>query len=481
MQKKSTVAANMLWRFAERSGAQGVSFVVSIILARLLEPEVYGVVSLITVITTILNLFVDSGFKNALIQKQDADQLDFSTVFYFNVGLGVVLYLGMAAAAPAIAYFYHQEYMTPYIRVLSLTLVLGGINGVQTAIVSKRMEFKRFFYATLGGTLVSAVVGIAMAYCGMGVWALIAQRLVNQTIDTLVLWRTVRWRPSLVFSYRRLKPMFAYGSKLLGSSLLDSFTTNLTSLIVGKLYSVEALAYYEKGRNVPFLVVQNLQTAVQSVLFPVIAECQDEEQRVRMILHRSLQTSAYCIFPCMIWLGVCAEPLIRLLFTEKWIAMVPYMQLWCLICAFYLLHTANLQVIQALGRSDIYLKIECIKQGLTLAGIVAAAPFGTLAMLKMMAAVTVVSFGINAKPNEALVSYGLVKQVKALSRILLLNVVMGCAVYLTGFLPVADIGRLMLQAVTGITVYLAGSSLLKLDVFVWLLETVRDMLKRHNQ
>ncbi|MGN1014132.1 MAG: lipopolysaccharide biosynthesis protein [Butyricicoccus sp.] len=480
MSRKSTVVTNMLWRFAERTGAQGVSFIVSLILARLLAPEVYGVVSLITVFTTILNLFIDSGFKNALIQKKNADQLDYSTVFYFNVALGVLLYLSMVAAAPAIAQFYDREYMTPYIRVMSLTLVLGGVNGVQTAVVSKRMEFKRFFYATLGGTLVSAVVGIAMAYCGMGVWALIAQRLVNQAMDTMILWYTVRWRPTLEFSFQRLKPMFRYGSKILGSSLMNSFSNNLTSLLVGKLYTADALAYYEKGRNVPFLIVQNIQTAVQSVLFPAMAECQDEKERVRRMLYQSLQTSAYCIFPCMVGIGICAEPLIRLLFTEKWIAMVPYLQLWCFICAFYLLHTANLQVIQALGRSDIYLKIEVIKQGLSLAGVLAAAKFGALAMLGTAAVVTAVSLYINAHPNAALVDYGFFRQIKDLMPVLLLNLGMGVVVWLAGFLPVPELPRMVLQGAIGVLVYLSGSYFMKLQVFGLIVDVLKELRARRS-
>ena len=213
---QTTVVTNMLWRFAERCGAQGVSFIVSVVLARLLLPEEYGVVSLITVFTTILNLFMDSGFKNALIQKKDADQTDYSTVFYFNIFMGVMLYLLMYAAAPAISRFYEKESIVSYIRVMSLTLILGGVNGVQTAVVAKRMEFKRFFFSTLGGTLSSAAVGIWMAYQGWGVWALVAQNLMNQAVNTAILWVTVRWRPSLVFSLRRLKPLFAMGADCSG-------------------------------------------------------------------------------------------------------------------------------------------------------------------------------------------------------------------------------------------------------------------------
>ncbi len=474
---RKTIISNMLWRLAERCGAQGVSFIVSLILARLLLPEAYGVISLITVFTSILNLFIDSGFKNALIQKKDADQLDYSTVFYFNIVMGVLLYGIMFAAAPLIADFYDRPYMVPYIRAMALTLILGGINGVQQAVVARRMQFKRFFYATLTGTVISAVVGISMAYMGTGVWALITQRLVNQAIDTVFLWYTVRWRPSLRFSMKRLKPMFGYGSKLLLSSFANTLMGNMTGLIVGKIYTAELLAYYDKGKNIPNLVVQNLQAAVQSVLFPVIAGNQNQKEEVKKILRKSIMTSTYCIFPCMTGIAVCAEPLVRLLYTEKWIAMVPCLQLWCFCFAFYLWHTANLQVIQALGRSDIFLKIEIIKQFLSLGGILLSAPFGVLAMLTATCIVAVISLYINARPNVRLAGYGFWEQIKDVSPIICLNLLMGIAVYLVGCIAMPDMIKLIVQILTGAAIYIGGSFVIKLEIFNYLFETVKELVR----
>lgn len=476
MAKKKAVITNMLWRLAERCGAQGVSFIVSLILARLLLPEAYGVVSLITTFTTILNLFIDSGFSNALIQKKDADQLDFSTVFYFNITIGIFFYVLMFAASPLISEFYERPYMTPYIRVMSLSLVFGGINGVQQAIVSRKMQFKRFFYATLSGTLVSAVIGISMAYMQMGVWALIAQKLVNQAINTVFLWFTVRWRPDFRFSLKRLLPMFSYGSKLLMSSVVNTVMNNLIGLIAGKMYTSELLAYYDKGRSIPKLVVQNLQISVQSVLFPVIAENQNQKSQVKQILKKSVMTSTYCIFPCMIGIAVCAESLVKILYTEKWIAMVPYLQLWCFCFAFYLWHTANLQVIQALGRSDIALKIEIVKQLITFAGIVLAASYGVLAMLGTSCVVTVISLYINAKPNKRLAEYGFAEQLKDVLPILILNLFMGVAVYLLGLISMPDIWRLTIQILAGILIYLWGSYVMNLAIFKYLIQTVKELI-----
>lgn len=481
MIKGKTVLSNMLWRFAERSGTQLVSFLVSLVLARLLLPEDYGIISLITVFTTILNLFVDGGFGNALIQKQDADQTDYSTVFYFNVFLGIVLYAGMYFAAPGIAAFYERGDMVPYIRGLSLTLIIGGVNGVQHALVAKRMEYKRFFYSSLGGTLLSAVIGVGMAFLGFGAWALIAQRVVDQAVDTVILWFTVRWRPSGCFSPKRLRPLASYGSRLLGSSLLNALSTNLTGLLVGKMYSAAELAFYDKGERVPMLLISNLQAAAQSVLFPAIAELQTERERVRYLLRQSVMAAAYCIFPCMIGLAACAESVVRILYTEKWIGMVPYLRFWCFILIFYLLHTANLQVIQALGRSDIFLRIEIIKQILSIAGIMIAIPFGVLTMMAVMCVENLAFYYINAAPNHMLAGYGFWQQLKDISPIIVLNLLLGLLVCGIGLLPLPDILLLAVQIAAGAAFYIGGSAVLKIEIFRRILDLLKWIVKRKGR
>ncbi|MBR3739242.1 MAG: lipopolysaccharide biosynthesis protein, partial [Clostridia bacterium] len=249
----STVFTSLLWRFAERIGAQGVSFIVSIVLARILDPELYGTIALVTVFTAILNVFVDSGLGSALIQKKDADDLDFSSVFYFNVTACCALYLLIFLAAPLIAAFYKDSTMTPIVRVLSLMLVISGVKNILQAYVSRTMQFKRFFFATLGGTIGAAVIGIYMAYRGYGVWALVAQQIFNAAVDTLILWITVKWRPKKMFSWERLKGLLAYGWKLLVSALLDTVYNELRQLIIGKKYTSADLAFYNRGRQFPHL------------------------------------------------------------------------------------------------------------------------------------------------------------------------------------------------------------------------------------
>ena len=256
------IITNMIWRFAERCGAQGVAFIVSLVLARILEPRMYGIIALVTVFTSILSVFIDSGFGNALIQKKDADDIDFSSVFFFNITICSILYMIMFISAPYIALFYKDNQLTPVIRVLSLTLIISGVKNIQQAYVSKTMQFKRFFFSTLGGTLGAAVLGIVLAYKGYGVWALVAQHLFNSTIDTIILWITVKWRPKVVFSWHRLKALLSYGWKFLASSLINTIYQKIRSLIVGRHYSSADLAFLNKGDQFPSLLINNINSSI---------------------------------------------------------------------------------------------------------------------------------------------------------------------------------------------------------------------------
>lgn len=282
----TNVITNFFWRFLERCGAQGVTFIVSIVLARLLDPTVYGTVALVTIFTTIMQVFVDSGMGNALIQKKDADDLDFSSVFYFNMAMCSVLYLIMFFAAPFIASFYRMPELTAIVRVLSFVVVISGVKNVQQAYVSRHLMFKRFFFSTLGGTIGAAVIGIAMAYLGFGVWALVAQMLFNAAVDTTILWITVKWRPKKMFSFQRLKSLFSYGWKLLASSLIDTVYNDLRQLIIGKKYSSGDLAYYNQGKKFPQLIVTNINTSIDSVLLPTMSKAQDDMAAVRSMTDR---------------------------------------------------------------------------------------------------------------------------------------------------------------------------------------------------
>ena len=477
----SKVINNFFWRFLERCGAQGVTFIVSIVLARLLDPDVYGTVALVTIFTTILQVFVDSGMGNALIQKKDADDLDFSSVFYFNMAMCTFLYAVMFFCAPLIAAFYKIPELTPVVRVISLILIISGVKNVQQAYVSRNMLFKRFFFATLGGTVGAAVVGIVMAYKGFGVWALVAQMLFNATIDTTILWLTVKWRPKKMFSLERLKGLFSYGWKLLLSSLIDTVYNDLRQLVIGKLYTKSDLAQYNQGKKFPQLIVSNINTSIDSVLLPTMSKAQDDPSVVRSMTRRAIKTSTYIMMPFMVGLAVCAEPLVSLILTDKWLPCVPFLRIFCFTFAFYPIHTANLNAIKAMGRSDLFLILEIIKKVVGLIAIVSTMFISVKAMAYSMLVTSVLSQIINSWPNRKLLGYSYENQLKDMLPQISLSLAMGVVAYCVQFLGLNSILTLFIQIPVGVIIYVAGSKTFHIDSFEYILGMIKGFLNKRNK
>lgn len=473
---KENTIRNFIWRFAERVSAQGVSLLVSIVLARVLMPEDYGSVALVTVFTTILQVFIDSGLGTALIQKKNADDLDFSSVFYFNVAVCIVLYMVMFIAAPHIAQFYDRRELIPLIRVISLSLVISGVKNIQQAYVSRNMLFKRFFFATIGGTIFSAVIGIAMAYNGFGVWALVAQQLSNPAIDTLILWITVKWRPKLMFSWHRLKGLLSFGGKMLASALLATVYNNLWSLIIGKRYSPMDLAFYNQGEQFPMLIINNINTSIDSVLLPTMSRAQDNVEQVREMTRRAISISTYVMAPMMIGLAVVAPTLVELVLTEKWLPCVPFLRISCVTYIFFPIHTANLNAIKALGRSDLFLKLEIEKKVMGLTVLLCTMWYGVMAMAYSLLLTDVLSQIINSWPNRKLLNYSYPDQLKDILPGILLAVVMGACVLPLKLLPYHDFVILMLQVLLGTVVYIATSILFKIEAFDYLLKALSPVI-----
>lgn len=478
MGTEKKILTNFIWRFAERCGSQLVTFIVSVVLARILDPSDYGIITLVTVFTTILQVFVDSGLGTALVQKKDADDLDFSSVFYFNCALCLVLYLGMFAAAPLIAKFYENTALVPIIRVISLTVVVSGLKNVQQAYVSRNMQFKRFFYSAIGGVVFSAVLGIALAKAGCGVWALVAQQLSNVAINTAILWITVKWRPKKMFSWERLKGLLSFGWKLLVSALLDTGYNNLRNLIIGKVYSTADLAYYDQGEKFPKVIVTNINSSIDSVLLPSMSSEQDDRERVKNMTRRAIKTSTYIMAPLMMGLAFCAEPVVTLVLTEKWLPCVPFLRIFCITYMFWPVHTANLNAIKAMGHSDWFLKLEIIKTAVCIGTLLATVNFGVTAIAYSALFTSAASQIINAWPNKKLLGYGYLEQVRDFAPGILLAVAMGVCVYFIGCIPLPTAATLAIQVVSGAVIYFGASYVLKLEEFKYLLGIVKSFRKK---
>ena len=384
----------------------------------------------------------------------------------------------MFIAAPYIALFYKDTTLTPVIRVISLTIVISGVKGIQQAYVSKNMLFKRFFFSTIGGTIFSAVLGIAMAYMGYGVWALVAQQLSNTAIDTLILWLTVKWRPKKMFSYERLKGLFSFGWKLLISSLLDTAYNNLRNLIIGKLYSSSDLAFYNQGEKFPKVIVMNINASIDSVLLPTMSVEQDNPERIKQMTRRAIKTSTYVMAPLMMGLAFCAEPIVRLVLTDKWIFCIPFLRIFCITYMFYPIHTANLNAIKALGRSDMFLKLEIVKKIVGIILLMLTVNISVKAMACSLLASSVCSQIINSWPNKKLLGYSYLEQLKDIFPNIILAVVMGILILPISAIRLSPIITLLMQVTLGVAIYLVGSIVTKNESFKYLFGIVSSMFKK---
>lgn len=467
----------------ERCGYQGVSFVVQIILARLLDPTDYGVLTLLTIFISISQVFVQSGLNTALIQRKDVTEKDYSSVFYVSLSIAVALYIILFFASPFIAAFYDMPALKDVLRVLALILIPGAFNSIQNAKIAKEMQFKKLMYCTLIAVIISGVVGISMAYLGYGVWALVGQQLSNQISICLIMMFVVKWRPKLTFELHRIRLLFGFGWKLLCSSLLDTIYRELQSLVIGKKYDSGTLGYYNRGKQFPDVIVNNINGAIQSVMLPALSERQDDKVSMKSMMRRSIVTSSFLIFPLMVGLAVTAEPLISLILTDKWLPCVPYLQVYCFIYAFWPIHTANLQALNAQGRSGIFLRLEMIKKfyGLITLMITVFCFQSPLAIALGSAVTTLLSCFVNASPNKKLLNYSYLEQMKDILPNGGIALLMGTIVYCVTFLQLSNWLTLLIQIVLGITVYIGLAELFKLECYIYLKNMIFSKLKKRKK
>ena len=470
---------SFLWRFLERCGTHGLTLVVSLILARLLGPEVFGTLALVTAVTEVLQTFVNSGLGLALVQKKDADSCDFSSVFFFNIAFSICLYALLFLFAPLFANFYSKPELTKVVRLLGITVIIYGVTNIQQAYVSRNLLFRLFFFVTLAAAILAAIVGIWMANCGFGIWALVAQQLTQCVGVSLGLFITLKWRPTREFSWPRLKALISYGWKLLLSALVDRTYTQMRALIIGRMYTSADLAYYNRAYQIPTLISGNINEAIDSVAFPTMAQAQNDRQRVRAMMRKALQLGICAVAPVMVWLSVVGVPFVRLVLSEEWLPCVPYLRIFCVTFMFLPVQSANLNTINALGRSDIFLKLEICKKIVGLSLMLSSMWFGVMAMAYAMIVQSFLSQIINSWPNRKLIEYSYIEQLRDIFPYLALACVMGIAAYMPMFLKLDDWATILLQTLLAIAVYWAGLALLKLECYCYLREIIKALLKRN--
>lgn len=483
MKKREGILENFFWKFSERMAAQLVSTVVSIVLARLLEPEYYGTISIVMVFITLADVFVSDGFGSALIQKKDADIYDFSSVLYFNIGFSCVLYLILFIAAPFISAFYGDGYeiLTPVLRILGLRIILTAVNSVQQAYVSKRMIFRQFFFSTLSATLASAVVGIVMAYLGFGIWALVAQYLVNSFAGTLTLALSLKKKPALYFSFERIRGLIGYGARILGTNLLVTGFRDLRALIIGKKYSSADLAFYNKGAQFPNLIITNVNSSISSVLFPKMANDQNDVESVKATMKRTIRFSAFVTFPILLGFALIAEAFVSFVLTDKWLPCVPYLQLVCIGYLFYPINSANMQAIKALGKGDVYMRLEITKKIIELVVLLCTMWISAKAMVIGSTITTYCFSALNAFPNSRLINYSFKEQLCDIGAPMLMSLIMAFAVTIVGKVISANsLIVLILQIIVGATVYFSLSVITKNAEFMFIKDLIKSKLKGND-
>lgn len=478
--RRSGLLYNLIWKFLERISAQLISLCVSIILARLLEPSHYGVISIVMIFITIADVFVNEGFGSALIQKKDIQPIDYYSVLYFNIGFSFILYTILFFSAPLIAGFYGEEFgiLVPVLRILGLRILVTAINTVQYAYISRHMMFKKLFVSTLGGTICSAIVGIVMACAGFGVWSLVAQYLISSVVCTLTLTVVLKKPLRLVFSIKSLSSLFPYGIRILGTGLLITGYQELRALIIGKVYSSADLAYYDKGRQFPNLIVTNINTSIGSVLFPKMSSEQDDRERIKATTRHSIRFSAYLMCPMMLGLSAVAEPFIKLILTEKWLVCVPLLQMFCVIYLFQPIHTANMQAIKAIGRSDVYLKLEIVKKIIELVVLLVAMWISVEAIVIGMALCTTLFTFVNAYPNIKLINYSFKEQIMDILPSLVMALIMFICVSMLQAIPLNEWIIFLAQILTGISVYLLLSIVTKNKEFLYIKKLCCGIINR---
>lgn len=473
---KQKVAGGLFWSYGERIMAQLVSLIVSIVLARLLDPENYGVISIVMIFITLCDAIVTGGFGNSIVQKKDADELDVNTMLICSVATSFFLYVILFLAAPFIADFYQMEIIRPILRVLGLRLLISGVNSIQRAWIQKRMLFKRFFISTSFGTIISAVVGISMAYMGAGAWALVGQYLTNSFIDTVVLFITNDWRPKLQFSFDRAKQMLSYGWKVLLTTVVYTVEGDLRSLIVGKQFGSADLAYYDQGKKFPNLLVSNINTSISNVMFPVLSKNQDNRERMKAICRRSIKTSTYLLAPLLLGLIAVSNEFVRVILSDKWLPCVPFLQILTLVYLVRPLTTTDQQAIMSTGRSDLTLRIMiAVNVTDVILLLIAVFAMKSVIMIAVGALLTeVVSMALFMKYVKKCIGYTYLEQLSDIAPSLLLAISMGVIVYLVGKINVNVIIVLFLQVVVGAGYYLAMSCILHFEPFIYLVKTLKE-------
>lgn len=478
MMEKKKVISSLIYKFIERLSVKGLGLVISIVLARMLAPEQFGMVAIMNVFINLSQVIVEGGFTTALVQRKDVTEQDYSTVFFINIALATLCFVALEIGAPFISAFYNQDITLP-LRIYAITVFFGAFNALQLARLQKRMQFKKIMITSLVATVISGIAGIVGAYCDLGLWALVLYHGMYSVMVCITVAFVERWLPKFEFSLLRAKILFSYGWKMFISAVLCSLYADIRSLVIGKKFSSDDLAYYNRGQQFPQIISNTLDSAIQSVMFPTMAAVQDERDKLARMLRRAETMGAYVVIPVMLGLAAVSESMVQILLTEKWIPCVPYMQWLCIANAAVPIISSNLIAIKSSGRSDVYMGLEMVRRVVMLA-VLAVSIFAFKSVLAIAIGFCISSWldaCITMIPVKRLMNYGVFAQFADLWKIVLSSAVMFAAVYAMSFLPLTGALLLLAQMVCGVVVYIGVSFLLRVETQNTLVQLVGKLLK----
>lgn len=454
---------------------QGITFVVGIILARLLGPREFGLIGMITVFIAISSSFINSGFGNALIRKQNCTEKDFSTVFYFNLVMGVLFFWILFFSAPAISRFFNEPQLKYIIQVLGIVLIIDSLTIIQRTILIKRIDYKLQTKISVISSVISGTVGLTMAFNGFGVWSLVAKQICQQAMNSFLLWIWNKWRPLLVFSTKSFQQLFSFGYKLLISGLIDTLYINLYFLIIGKYFSAQELGYYTRADHFKSLPSSNLQGIIGRVSYPVLASIQDDLPRLRESYKKLIRSTMLISFVMMLCLAAVARPMILSLIGEKWEPSIIYLQMLCFVGMFYPLHSLNLNMLQVLGRSDLLLRLEIIKKILAIPVIIVGIMLGIKEMIFGMIILTMIAYYLNSYWSGTFIGYSFLAQVKDIFPSLVLASIISLIVFAEGsFILLPPLSLLVIQLISGVLLIFGICEAIQFKDYLYIKSTVTE-------
>lgn len=473
----SKVLKSFIWKFLEKCSVQLTTFIVTIVLARILSPDEFGIIAIIIIFVNLANVIVEGGLTAALIQKKEADNIDFSTIFTCSLGLSVLLYVVLFISAPYISDFYNDNKLIEVIRILSLIVIPCSINSIQKAYVSRNLLFGRMFICSLISVLISGVIGVLMAYGGFGIWALVAQTILNQILVTILMFIFIKWRPKFLFCKERFGSLFDFGWKIFLSNFIIAIYEDIRGLLIGKIYNPSALAFFDRGKQFPSLIMGNINTSIQTVLFPTFAAEQDNTAKVKKMMRSATQVSCFVVFPLLLYLFISAEPLVKVLLTDKWLPSVPFIRIFAIAFILMPIQSSNMIAIKSLGYSNITLNLEIIKKIIEAIILIVSFQYSVYIVASGVLLYNFICLFINLYPNKRLLDYSVKEQIFDVLPIFIISITASFLSYWLLYLSIPLIVILFLQAIVGLMIYITLSYYFKVEAFIIICQTIQGLKK----